>query len=158
MGGQQLKLRDIHLPDDIGWWPPAIGWWILAALIPLCCFFIFWLYQRITRKTALKTAKKHLQGIKQDKALDNIDILIALSALLRRVAMSVSPRDQTASLAGKAWLDYLDNTVLGSPFTQSTGTLLATAHYQKTAPSDAEISQLIQLCEDWLKAQKEGKK
>jgi len=158
MGTQALQLRDIHLPDSIGWGPPAIGWWLLAVLIPLCCFLIVWLYKHITRKTALKTARKHLQQIKQAGDLDNMATLIALSELLRRVAISISPREQTASLTGQAWLDYLDNTMSDSPFTQSTGAWLTQGHYQKTAPTERELTPLIKICEDWLKAQKECKK
>ena len=28
-----LPLRDLHLPEPVGWWPPAPGWWILLLLV-----------------------------------------------------------------------------------------------------------------------------
>ncbi len=151
MGAQQLPLRDIHLPEAVGWWPPAIGWWVLAVLIPLLCWLVFWLYKRITRKTAVKTAKKILKNIKQD---NDIDTLIALSKLLRRVAISQAPRDEAASLTGQAWLEYLDKSVKGNPFTEGVGKVFANVHYQKQVATDLEIAAVIQLCETWLKAQK----
>lgn len=153
MQPQQLELRDIHLPDAIGWWPPAIGWWLLAILIPLLIVLSIVLYKRITRKTAKKTAKKLLLKLKQDKTIDDKHKLQEISALIRRVAISVSPREKTASLTGQAWLNYLDSSVNGTPFTEGAGSLLADAHYQQAQATDLDISQLIALCEDWLKAQ-----
>ena len=32
MDPDQIPLRDLHLPEAIGWWPPAPGWWFLALL------------------------------------------------------------------------------------------------------------------------------
>ena len=32
MNENALPLRDLHLPDAIGWWPLAPGWWVLIAL------------------------------------------------------------------------------------------------------------------------------
>ncbi len=153
MPTQQLVLKDIHLPETFGWWPPALGWWLLLILIPLIGFFIVWLYRRITRKTALKTAKKLLLKISQDSELADIDKLIELSALIRRVAMSLAPRFESASLTGEVWLEYLDGTVNGQPFSQGVGRYLVDAHYQKNLPKDLDLSLLFSICENWLKAQ-----
>jgi hypothetical protein len=30
---QTLAIADIHLPAEVGLWPPAIGWWLLLALL-----------------------------------------------------------------------------------------------------------------------------
>jgi len=153
MQPQQLQLRDIHLPETIGWWPPAIGWWILALLIPLCCWLLVWGYKRITRKTAVKSAKKLLLALKQDNALDDKEKLTALSALIRRVAISQLPRAETASLTGQNWLAFLDKSVKGTPFTHGIGKVLADTHYQKSVVN-LNIPAITTLCETWLKAQK----
>ncbi|MDP1774401.1 MAG: DUF4381 domain-containing protein [Methylobacter sp.] len=148
-----LDLKDIHEPEVIGWWPPAIGWWILAVAIPLLIIFLVWLYKRLTRKTALKTANKILAQIKQDATRDNLSVVCELSVLVRRVAISVSPRAKAAGLTGRQWLAYLDTSVKGLPFSEGVGQLLADAPYRKTPVTDQELSQLIGLCEGWLKAQ-----
>ncbi|PPK78286.1 uncharacterized protein DUF4381 [Methylobacter tundripaludum] len=148
-----LDLKDIHEPEAIGWWPPAIGWWVLAVSIPLLIILLVWLYKRLTRKTALKTAKKILAQIKRDAARDNLQKLGELSVLVRRVAISVSPRAKAAGLTGRQWLEFLDTSVKGTPFSEGIGQLLADAPYRKTPPTELEISQLIDLCEDWLKSQ-----
>jgi len=145
-----LPLRDIHLPEAIGWWPPAIGWWLLAILLLLLTGLAIWLFKRLTRKTAVKTAKKLLTAIKQDKSLDNLQKLRELSALLRRVAVSVAPRAEVAGLTGRAWLAFLDASLKGSPFSEGVGQLLVDSPYRNVAPGEPEISQLINLCEDWL--------
>ena len=149
----ELPLKDIHLPDAISWWPPAIGWWLLALLIPILIVFSYWLYKRLTRKTALKTAKNALSAIKLNAELDNTQKLRELSILLRRVAVSLAPRTEVASLTGHSWLAFLDQSLIGAPFSQGGGQLLITAPYRNTAASAEEINVLINLCEDWLKAQ-----
>ena len=149
----ELPLKDIHLPDAIGWWPPAIGWWLLAVLIPALIVLLYWGYKRLTRKTAISTAKKNLVAIKLNTELDNAGKLRELSMLLRRVAISVNPRTGVASLTGQSWLAFLDQSLSGAPFTEGCGQLLATAPYRNTAPTESEMIQFIGLCEDWLKAQ-----
>jgi hypothetical protein len=149
----QLPLKDIHLPEAVGWWPPAIGWWLLAVLIPLLIVFLYWFYKHLTHKTAINTAKKNFAVIKENPALDNNQKLRGLSMLVRRVAISVNPRAEVASLTGRQWLAFLDKSVTGAPFSEGCGQLLAEAPYRNTSPTELEIAQLISLCEDWLKAQ-----
>jgi hypothetical protein len=153
MQPSELPLKDIHLPEAIGWWPPALGWWLLAILIPLLIAVSRWLYKRMTRKTAIKTAKKMLAAIKRNRNQDNARKLSELSALLRRVAISVTPRAQAAGLTGRAWLAFLDRSLKGAPFSEGVGQLLAEAPYRNLSPTDTEMAQLISLCEDWLNAQ-----
>jgi hypothetical protein len=154
MEPQPLNLKDIHLPDAITWWPPAIGWWLLLVLIPVSCMAIIWLYKFITRKTAIKTAKKQLIAIKKDTSTQDSQKLQQLSELLRRVAISIAPRSEAASLTGQAWLHYLDQTVKGTPFTEGVGQYLADAHYRKSFDTTVNIPQVITLCDHWIKAQK----
>jgi len=153
MQATPLPLRDMHLPEAIGWWPPALGWWLLAAVILLATAFFIWLYKYLTRKTAIKAAKKILQEIKHDQTADTGKKLSELSILVRRVAISVAPEKNAAGLTGNSWLAFLDASVQGSPFSEGTGRYLADAPYRKSLPGELEISELISLCEDWLNAQ-----
>ena len=150
---EQLPLQDIHLPSAISWWPPAIGWWILLLLALLACVAAYYLYKKLTRKTPVKSAKALLLNIKQANNTDELDTLKQLSAFVRRVSISVNPRTDVASLTGKQWLNYLDQSVEGTPFSTGVGQYLSDAQYRKNAPEDLDIDQLIELCERWLKRQ-----
>ncbi len=147
----QLPLKDIHLPEAIGWWPPAVGWWILAVLIPLMLVLLIFLYKRITRKTAIKDAKKILNEIKLDSGLDDYQKLCQLSVLMRRTAISHYPRTEVASLTSKEWLLFLERPMQDNRFTEGVGKLLTEAPYMKSV-DNVPIKELVILCEDWLKA------
>jgi hypothetical protein len=153
MNPTPLDLKDIHEPIAVGDWPPAMGWWILAITIPLLIMLAIWIYKRLSRKTALKTAKKLLVELKQDTTRDNSAMLGELSVLFRRVALSVAPREKVAGLTGSQWLTYLDSSVKNKPFSEGIGQLLVNGPYRKTPVTELELSQLIDLCSDWLKAQ-----
>lgn len=149
----ELPLRDVHIPEAISWWPVAMGWWITMLLIPMLLWISFLIYKRLTRKTAIKTAKKLLVELKQDATKSDAEKLIEISALVRRVAMSVSSRAECASLTGSAWLAYLDKSVKDNGFTQGAGQCLANLGYQKNVPENINLPELITLIERWLKVQ-----
>ncbi|NOS90156.1 MAG: DUF4381 domain-containing protein [Methylococcaceae bacterium] len=148
-----LPLKDLHLPAPIGWWPPAPGWWLLAAFLLLCVALGCWAYWRFTRKTAVKTAHKQLLAIKHNTVLDNQQKLAELSILLRRVAISLYPRAQVAGLTGQAWQDFLNQALPNRPFNGEYGQLLVEASYRQQPLSPAQLQHLLGLCEIWLNAQ-----
>lgn len=151
MEAAQLDLKGLHLPDPISWWPPAIGWWLMGLGIIILTVLLFWVIKRVTRKTAVKKAKVILLAIKNNSELDNAQKLCELSILIRRVAISIAPRTDVASLTGSAWLSFLDSHLKNSPFSTGVGVKLAYAPYQPTLVTESEILQLISLCEEWLK-------
>ncbi|MDD5271406.1 MAG: DUF4381 domain-containing protein [Methylovulum sp.] len=147
----QLQLKGLHLPEAISWWPPALGWWLVALAAAGTLALLYWLYKRLTRKTAVKTAQKLLLAIRQHPDWDNAQKLQELSALLRRVAISIAPNTNVASLTGDTWLHFLDQALANSAFSTGIGACLADAPYRPIALSDAEMAQLFSLCEAWLK-------
>ncbi len=148
--GDSLPIRDIHLPEAVSWWPPAVGWWLLLVLIPLCLYGCYYLYKRLTAITPKKQAAALLQAIKLNSN-DDTETLRALSAFLRRVVVSIDERREIAGLTGTDWLKYLDAAMEGQPFEKGVGQYLAEAQYQQQMPDGIDINALIELCENWLK-------
>ncbi|WP_341326946.1 DUF4381 domain-containing protein [Methylotuvimicrobium sp. KM2] len=158
MNPQPLPLRDIHLPEPIGFWPPAIGWWLAALGILVLLVSMVWLIRRLTRKTALKSARRLLAELKQDPSLDSAEKVVRLSILLRRVTISLAPREQSAGLTGQAWLNHLDASLPDQPFSTGIGRQLIEIPYRNELPPETDVSELFELCERWLKAQKRNKR
>jgi Domain of unknown function (DUF4381) len=93
------RLHDIVTPPLIPWWPPAPGWYVLAAtllVVVLGLVLCFWLRWRANayRREALRTL---------DSAVD----VATIAALLRRTALAESSRSEIAALTGNAWVDWL---------------------------------------------------
>lgn len=150
----ELPIRDIHVPETIGWFPPAIGWWILAIVIPICVFFLIIIIKRLRQKTAVKLARKLIKQLEHDDKLSDIQKVCELSCLLRRVAVNTAQKnDDVAGLTGRAWLDYLDRPLKEAGFKHGVGRCLIEAPYQQTLSPDIDLKALFQLAQSWLNAQ-----
>lgn len=152
---QDLPLRDIHIPQEISWFPPAIGWWLLIIFVPIASYFLIMLIQQLLQKTAVKEAKELLKQLQHNDALTPLEKVVELSELLRRVAVSCDSKTNIAGLTGRAWLDYLDSSLKkDAPFKNGVGRCLADAPYQKELPPDVDLAALFDLAKMWLNAQK----
>jgi hypothetical protein len=143
-----LPLRDIHLPPPIAWWPPAPGWWLLLFGIPTLLILLAWLWRRLRRKTVRKLALAELESIAGSDA-DAREKVQALAILLRRVALSVYPREQVAGLAGEPWLAFLDGPLGNDSFSAGAGRLFIEAPYRREVQADLDA--LFALCREWIK-------
>lgn len=146
---EPLPLRDIHLPDPVGWWPPAPGWWLLAILVPTLTAGLVWLIRYRWRLTPIKLALRELDILQGDTGLGADEKLRRLSSLLRQTALTLYPRHSVAGLAGEAWLRWLDETLSEPRFSQGPGRILAEAPY-RPVPA-AHLDEVLALCRDWLR-------
>lgn len=111
MDATEIPLRDLHLPDAIGSWPLAPGWWVLIAL---AVAVLFYLVRKSLRAFARGAVRRHalrqLEVYSRDYLQHKNGVLFGtrLSALLRRTMLAYAPRAEVAGLTGEAWLAWLD--------------------------------------------------
>ena len=103
MDPTQIPLRDLHLPEMIGWWPLAPGWWFLIALAAagigylLYRSFVKW-RSNASRRVALRELARIQAEFKE--GVDETSLAIELSELLRRTMLAYAPRREVAGLTG----------------------------------------------------------
>ena len=159
MNPQQLPLQDIHLPADVSWWPPAPGWWILLLVILATVFAVYRIVRRWRRRVvvrpACKMARQELTSLLSRSGGEssgehfNQQIARQLSALLRRLAISLYEQEHVAGLTGSAWWRWLDDKSGRTLFAEGQGLLLEQAAY---GTGDIDIQALGDAVRSWIDA------
>jgi len=139
MEDQQALLDQLHglqLPEVSP--VPAIGWWLLAAMM-CALFFVYRHYKKTYRQRFwYRQALVEISAIRDNPAqLSLQDRLSKCSVLARQLAMVAIPRAQAAGTVGDDWLLQLDSLSGQTRFSKGAGQLLAQAPYQ-AKPTIAE--------------------
>ncbi len=154
-----LELRDIHLPDEPGFWPPAPGWWLLFGLLLALALWLGRLgwgqYRRLRRRQRILLELDRLKSA----GLRGPALISAVSALLKRVALSRYPRTEVAALTGEPWVAFLDRTGGEGRFASGAGKALADGAYapeswackQGDNEQDDNEQALLSIARDWLR-------
>ena len=111
MNENALPLRDLHLPDAIGWWPLAPGWWLVLAIVSAALGYLAWrLYKRWLFNAPRRYALRELARFEAEYLEHRNPVTLGkqLSELLRRGMLAYAPREEVAGLTGEAWLAWLD--------------------------------------------------
>lgn len=155
MDFSQIPLRDIHLPGEVGWWPPAPGWWALLAIVLGIAVFFAARYALRYRQRAALRALRRVQAMLEEGA-EAEDCLPSVSTIMRRFAMSVAANPRlVAGLVGEHWLRYLDSRWERDAFVNGPGAALSVAPYAPAHRCSRDTAlTLIALCMDWVANQR----
>jgi hypothetical protein len=138
------QLRDIKLPENIGMWPMAYGWYILFILVfAVLAAIVFMQYRRYLNNRPKKAALSALSTIKENYLLEKNTQKTAteLTSLLKRFCFTYNKRKAVAPLYGKELETLFGN----SDWSQ----LLTRLSYQKN--SDEDLTPYFDAISAWIR-------
>jgi hypothetical protein len=126
-------LRDIVIPEAPPLWPPAPGMWLIIGIgLMVALVLIFRLYRNRKRRAYRRAGILLLQDVQTVRDI---------SVLLKRVALSVFPRERVASIYGKEWAAFLTATCPRGDFSR----------IGKLDPKTSAKPELVDLAGLWIR-------
>lgn len=140
------QLRDIHAAPEVPWWPPAPGWWLLAAILLVA---LAWLARRLlARYRAHQRRQRLLHFIEWvETEVDPVEApgqyLADHNRIFKLVALRAFPDADCAQMAGDEWVGFLRSHLGGGEELEPLAAL-AEGPYRPAAEFDpAELSRLL---------------
>lgn len=154
---QELQqLRDIHVPEAPGWWPPAPGWWLLAVAVLVLAGWLIWRARRAQRRrrplVRARALYEELHRRFQRGELTTRQYLDQSNELIKRALIHGLGEVEARRASGRQWLELLDRH-LGEPaFTQGPGRLLGNERFRPHLADDVDAESLHPLVKRLLGA------
>ncbi|MEM9365202.1 MAG: DUF4381 domain-containing protein [Planctomycetota bacterium] len=138
------RMVDIVTLPPVRWWPPAVGWYFIAALL------VLWIGVGTTR--AVKRYRSNAYRRQALRELDQIHTgdFASLSSLMKRVALVSFPSETVAGLVGMPWIDFIGRTCPQAHFDPTVKGLLANA--------SSRVAQVACEASSWRNAVAESRK
>ena len=137
------QLRDLHLPADPIWWPPAPGWWLLAILLLVAIVYGYRsLVRTIARRRPIRQARllyEKLYSDYQKGLLDGPTYLHQANELLKRLFIYGLHEDRARKANDASWLEFLDQQSGSRAFTEGPGAQLGNQRFRVHADADPQI-------------------
>ena len=147
MDPREIPLRGLHLPDAVGWWPLAPGWWLLIAIAIAAGAWLLRAWLRHYRQSAARRrALRQLEESRSAYAYHGNPVTLGaeVSALLRRTMLAYAPRAEVAGLTGEDWLAWLDRGLDEPRFREGAGRKLLDLPYRDPAAAgDVDIDGML---------------
>ncbi len=142
MDPSQIPIRDLHLPEAIGWWPLAPGWWFLIALALIgLAYLAVRAWQGFKVGAARRYALKTLTSIESgwEAGGNAVTVGTEMSELVRRTMLAYAPRADVAGLTGDAWLNWLDEGLANPVFRTGPGRALIELPYRNPQGNNDDV-------------------
>jgi hypothetical protein len=142
-------LKELPLPDQIGLWPPAPGWYVVAALLVI--LFGYWCWNRYQKWKHDAYRRDGITAIEAMRA-DSSE-LQRLPFLLRRTALQTYPRTDVASLRGAEWIAWLNGSAGRDVFADVDADTFDSLTYQSTptCPQGQDLQRILDGARYWMR-------
>lgn len=148
---QQLldQLEPVACPPDIGFWPPAIGWWMLLAMAAL--LLALWIYRLILRHRRLqfkRDAQTLFDALPDDPGSE---LIFRTNEILKRAALQAQPvkKSEITQAFGQQWIELMHELNPAHPLPESCARALGDGGYD--AVQDFNAGQLKAAAKEWVK-------
>ena len=136
------KLHDFYQPPPPAWTPQTVGWYVVFAIAGLIALWaIIHNLRRWHANAYRRQALRELQTVPPDQ----------FSALIKRTALSVWPREKVASLSGEAWLSFLNQTAASGLFQVSPANRIEEVALRAQPLSGSEEQALRAATAEWIR-------
>ena len=156
------QLQPMIQPEPVPFWPPAPGWWILLALLPLLGYGLWRARIYLPKKAARENAEQPLDPLRQAALIELAQLpkpydgapagawLQQINGLLKRLCRNHYPYSQSHTLNGRKWLAFLDNRCPAAGLTRWM-ILVEGAYKPECKLDDKAINGLTQSVETWIR-------
>jgi hypothetical protein len=145
------QLRDIHAAPPAPWWPPAPGWWVLAAVACVALVLAMRLaaqsWRRRQRRRRLDRWLSAIQA-QADPVAAPQDFIAGINRLLKLVAIRAFPEHGCRRLQGPDWTEFLQRQLDGFPGREVLA-VLASGPYQPQPEFDAAM--VTRAAREWIR-------
>ncbi|MCF7530789.1 DUF4381 domain-containing protein [Pseudomonas petrae] len=154
-------LQPLILPEPVGFWPPAPGWWLLLILLPALGYGL-WRARKLLQKKASGDTVEPLDPLRQAALVELAQMpkpydgapagawLQQINGLLKRLCRNHYPYSQSHTLNGRKWLAFLDNRCPAAGLTRWM-ILVEGAYKPECKLDDKAINGLTQSVETWIR-------
>lgn len=137
------KLQDIHGAAEPSLWPPAPGWWLIAAIgLAVVLYLLVLLFRKLRVRLRRRRLLRELDGLAVafDPQTRSADYLAGLNRLFKAIAIRAFPDSGCARMQGSDWVAFICQHLPGGADIQQIEALEA-GPYQRKPEFDPQVLQ-----------------